>query len=130
MPSKRLPNAPLDSLRDARIAEVRERVRRLQRENAWSEGRMVQIDDVDRLMVHLISRVKSTLYFSLTAELPGKLAGLDAVEIRMRLRATADHILGTMAPIVEEFKWSQPPRLEDAVKPQGKATGRPRRTKT
>ncbi len=114
MPSKPAPaSAALERLRAAKIRETEERTLRLQRENAHAARQLVAKDDVERLLVLISTQQKAILYQAMESELPVRLDGLPAGEIRSVLRTVADGICGRMVEIVDAFKWSGPPRLPD-----------------
>ena len=86
----------LDTLRDARIEEVKLRSEKLRRDLDLSAKKTIPRDVIDSFHALLAQRLRSFLYFKLESELPPKIAGCDALTIRKYTRALADEMVTTM----------------------------------
>src|ERR1019366_1920437 len=84
------PESALTNLRTARLHEVVLRCQKLQRELDHDDLLAVSIAEVDRFMTKFLRHTVSALYFGVESELPTKLEGLSAGEVRQALRAWAD----------------------------------------
>lgn len=97
-----------DALKAARLDEVRERVRRLRRDNDLAERNTVLASDCDRLLERIGTFQKSYLVTEFD-QLPGRLQGQEAGFIRAELRRVADGIIRRMHEQVMSFDWTVPP---------------------
>jgi hypothetical protein len=93
----------LDPLRNARLREVELRCEKLRRELDLTAKKTILRADVDAFHGLLSQRLRSLLYFKLETELPPKLAGCDALNIRQNLRALADELVGRLAKDVDAW---------------------------
>ena len=84
------PESALTNLRTARLHEVVLRCQKLQRELDHDDLLVVSISEVDRFMTRFLRHTVSALYFGVESELPVKLEGLPAAEVRKALREWAD----------------------------------------
>ena len=73
---------------------------KLNRENR----KVIDRDEVNKLLLHLATRGRTMLYQFLETEAPPKLDGLGAAEMRPILREMADSIADEMADLVREFE--------------------------
>lgn len=96
-------NSPIDTLRSARLEEVRLRCEKLRRELDRDSRLTVTKADVDQLLGRMAAALKATLYSKLENEVPGKVAGCDAVVIRQHLREVADDLVARFARDVEQW---------------------------
>lgn len=122
MPSKREPASPaLEALRAARLTETKERITRLKRENAQAARNLVLVADVDRLLLQIASRQRALLLQATENDLPARIEGLTAAQIRPIMRTVTDGLCEAMATLVQEFEWQGPPRLPDEAPKRGRA---------
>lgn len=96
----------LDSLRDARLAEVNLRCEKLRRELDLDSRKTVRREDVDAFHATLALRLRSFLYVKLETEMPPKIAGCDAMTIRQYGRALADEMVSTLSRDVSTWEKS------------------------
>ncbi len=94
----------IDSLRDARLEEVRLRCERLRRDLALDARRNVPRADIDGFHATLALRLRSFLYAKLETEMPPKIAGCDALTIRRYGRALADEMVSILARDVSAWE--------------------------
>lgn len=93
--------------REALLQEKLETEIRLNRiKISQQERKLIPADDVDSFLLYVGARVRSALY-QMTSELPPKLAGLEAPEIRRMMRESADVICVTMQGAHGDWKREQ-----------------------
>lgn len=76
----------------------------LQTKVAREKRKAVDKAEVDRLLLHLGTRIKTILYERLETEAPPKLDGLPASAQRPILRSMADEVIDEMADIIDKFE--------------------------
>jgi hypothetical protein len=67
---------------------------------AAKKRKMIDREEVNRLLHHIAAQQRSALYQKAETELPPKLDGLPASEIRVQLRNMADELCDIMATLV------------------------------
>lgn len=68
------------------------------------KGRLIETGKVDELLHHIAARQRILLTQLFEVELPPRVEGLPAAQVRPILRAAADQICDEMGPIVERWK--------------------------
>jgi len=71
---------------------------------AREQRRVIDREEVNRLLLHLATRGRTMLYQFLETEAPPKLDGLGAVQMRPILREMADAIADEMADVIARFE--------------------------
>jgi hypothetical protein len=66
--------------------------------------RVIDREEVNRLLLHLATDGRTMLYQFLETELPPKLDGMSAVQMRPILREVADSIADRMAGLISQFE--------------------------
>ena len=66
--------------------------------------RVIDREEVNRLLLHLATDGRTMLYQFLETELPPKLDGMAAVQMRPILREVADSIADRMADLISQFE--------------------------
>lgn len=92
-----------DALRRARLRLVLLQCEKAQRELDTSAGKVVPLDEVQRAFTQHAQRMQHTINVRFVQELPGKLAGLDACECRIRLRETYDEVVQRLIEVWDEI---------------------------
>lgn len=93
----------LDTLRAARLEEVRLRCEKLRRELDRDAKLTVLRADVDELHGRISHCLRSLLYTKLENEMPPKFAGCDALAMRKAGRDLADEIVTRLARDIEQW---------------------------
>lgn len=93
----------LDTLRAARLEEVRLRCERLRRELDRDAKLTVLRSDVEALHSRMAHGLRSLLYTKLENEMPPRCAGFDALALRKFGREMADELVGRLAKDVETW---------------------------
>src|ERR1019366_254045 len=94
-------NLDSQSLRDKKTAaEIKLLNAKLDRE----ERRSIAKVEVDQLLLHISSRSRSMLYQFMETELPSKLDGMSAGQMRPILREKADEICDAMADLINKLE--------------------------
>lgn len=86
--------------------KLRSEVRLNEIKIAKEERKLIPAEDVESFLLYASSRTKSAL-FQMVGELAPKLAGLEAAEIRIRMRDAADGICRSMQTAVEDWQREQ-----------------------
>lgn len=92
-----------DSLKAARLIEVRLRCEKLRRELDRDAGVTILRADVDLLHGKLALNLKGLLYAKLEGELPAKCQGYDALALRRAGREMADELVGRLAQDIDTW---------------------------
>ena len=87
----------LDTLREARLEEVKLKCKRLRVELEKDEGLWVRRSDVDDLHGRAALGLRALIYDALENRLPAACAGYDALQLRRYGRDLADQIVGKLA---------------------------------
>lgn len=66
--------------------------------------RVIDREEVNRLLLHLSTGARTELYQFMETEAPPKLDGMSAAQMRPLLREMADTICGKMADLIAQFK--------------------------
>lgn len=66
--------------------------------------RVIDREEVNRLLLHISTRARTMLYQFLETEAPPKLDGMSAAAMRPMLREMADSIADEMADLADQFK--------------------------
>ncbi|MBC7367327.1 MAG: hypothetical protein H7343_11050 [Undibacterium sp.] len=93
----------LDTLRGARLEEVKLRCEKLRRELDRDAGKTVLRSDVDELHGKMALRLKSLLYSKLENEMPPKMAGCDALALRRYGRELADELVTRLGGDIDQW---------------------------
>ena len=96
--------APSGSLTDLKGEKLKEEVRLLRLKSAAQERKLIDRDEVRRLLLNISTRQRTILYEKFESDLPPKLDGQPATEARRLLQEAADSICDAMAGLVEEFE--------------------------
>ncbi len=86
----------LDTLRAARLREIGLRCEKLRQEIELSAKRAVSLADVDAFLKAEARRLTFHIYAGIESELPPKLDGLPAAQMRPMLREWADKLIDSM----------------------------------
>lgn len=70
---------------------------------AREHRKVIDREEVNRLLLHIATRARTMLYQFLETEAPPKLDGMTAAQMRPILREMADSIADEMAGLVERF---------------------------
>ena len=92
-----------DSLKAARLVEVRLRCEKLRRELDRDAGVTIPRVEVEALHGKLAVNLRSLLYFKLEEELPAKAAGYSALQLRIAGREMADELVGRLAQHIDTW---------------------------
>lgn len=71
---------------------------------AREQRRVIERGEVDQLLLHIATEGRTVLYNLMESELPPKLDGMGAAQMRPILREAADTIADRMAGLIERFK--------------------------
>jgi hypothetical protein len=93
----------LDTLREARLEEVRLRCERLRRELDRDAKLTVLRSDVDALHGRMAHGLRSLLYDCLENRMPAACAGYDSLQLRRFGRDLADELVGRLAKDVNSW---------------------------
>lgn len=88
-------------LREAKLVEE---IDLLRIKKAKERRKMIDRDEVNALHHHIAAQQRSALYQKMETELPPKLDGLPAAEIRVQLRNVADELCDIMATLVAKWE--------------------------
>lgn len=92
------------TLNDVKQENTVKKNRLLDLQIAKEERRMIPRADVDELLHHIGAMARTTLYQALETELPPRLDGMSASEIRPVTKAVADEICDAMKDIITRWK--------------------------
>lgn len=95
--------------------KLRAESRLLEIKIAKEERKLIDSADIDSFLLHLSSRLKSSLYQTFQTELPPKTAGLDVAEVRRLNREACDIVCGTMQTLQDEWQAEQERAREAAA---------------
>lgn len=101
-----LGNAGPKSLGSAELKDenIRLRNERLQVALARDKKQVIPIDEINSLHLHMATRLRSLLYQFMETEMPPKLDGLAAAQMRPILRETADTLCTTLGEMVADWE--------------------------
>lgn len=87
-------------------AKLAEEIKQLRIKNAQAVRELIAQKDVDAFLLYVGARLKSALY-QMTSELPPKLAGQEAPDIRRMMREHADIVCLAMQAMHDEWRKEQ-----------------------
>ena len=87
-----------------RDEETRHKIELLKSKIDREQRRVIDREEVNRLLLHVSTDGRTVLYQLMESELPPKLDGMAAAQMRPILREAADSIADRMAGLIERYK--------------------------
>ena len=90
--------------KELRDEKTRQEIALLKAKLDREHRKVIERDEVNRLLLHISSQQRTRLYQFMDSEAAPKLDGMSAVQMRPILREFADSLCDTMAALVEDFE--------------------------